>query len=139
MQQDHGIAGRQVAVANAGARMLEETIGRVGEARSGSGTGRIGTGEAGTQQEHEMTQQTAHDQECAESGVRATPSYRSNLWRLDRATGRPLSTYQCDAGVNAPPVPYFVAGRHLIAVAVGGNALFGFKQGDIVMAFGLPE
>jgi len=26
-----------------------------------------------------------------------------------------------------------------VAVAVGGNALFGFTQGDMVMAFALPE
>ncbi len=58
---------------------------------------------------------------------------------FDAATGRPLWTYQCDAGVNAPPVTYAVRGRQFVAVAVGGNALFGFKQGDIVMAFGLPE
>ncbi len=58
---------------------------------------------------------------------------------FDAATGRALWSYQCDAGVNAPPVSYAVAGKQFIAVAVGGNALFGFKQGDIVMAFGLSE
>ena len=58
---------------------------------------------------------------------------------FDGATGRPLWTYQCDAGVNAPPVTYAVGGKQFVAVAVGGNALFGFKQGDVVMAFGLPE
>ncbi len=58
---------------------------------------------------------------------------------FDSATGKLLWTYQCEAGVNAPPVSYSLAGRQFIAVAVGGNALFGFKQGDIVMAFGLPE
>jgi glucose dehydrogenase len=40
--------------------------------------------------------------------------------------------------VNAPPVTYRARGRQVVAVAVGGNALFGFKQGDAVMAFGLP-
>ena len=58
---------------------------------------------------------------------------------FDGATGQPLWTYQCDAGVNAPPITYAIDGKQFVAVAVGGNALFGFKQGDMVMAFGLPE
>lgn len=58
---------------------------------------------------------------------------------FDAATGKPLWTYQCEAGVNAPPISYSVAGKQFVAVAVGGNALFGFKQGDMVMAFGLSE
>jgi PQQ-dependent dehydrogenase (methanol/ethanol family) len=53
-------------------------------------------------------------------------------------TGTELWSYACDAGVNAPPITYAVAGRQYVAVAVGGNALFGFPQGDMVMAFGLP-
>lgn len=58
---------------------------------------------------------------------------------FDGASGRPLWTFQCDAGVNAPPVTYAIGGKQFVTVAVGGNALFGFKQGDMVMAFGLPE
>jgi glucose dehydrogenase len=41
--------------------------------------------------------------------------------------------------VNAPPVTYAIGGKQFVAVAAGGNALFGFKQGDMVVAFGLPE
>jgi PQQ-dependent dehydrogenase (methanol/ethanol family) len=55
------------------------------------------------------------------------------------STGRRLWTYQCDAGVNAPPITYRIGGRQYVVVAAGGNALFGFKQGDLVMAFALPE
>jgi alcohol dehydrogenase (cytochrome c) len=58
---------------------------------------------------------------------------------FDAASGRELWSYQCAAGVNAPPVTYAVGGAQFVAVAVGGNALFGFTQGDMVMAFGLPE
>lgn len=58
---------------------------------------------------------------------------------FDAGSGRRLWSYQCDAGVNAPPVTYAVGGRQYVAVAVGGNALFGFKQGDMVMGFALPE
>jgi PQQ-dependent dehydrogenase (methanol/ethanol family) len=57
----------------------------------------------------------------------------------ESSTGRRLWSYHCDAGVNAPPISYRVGGRQYIAIAVGGSALFGFKQGDIVMAFALPQ
>ena len=39
----------------------------------------------------------------------------------------------------APPVAYAVAGQQYVAVAAGGNALFGFRQGDEIVAFGLPD
>jgi glucose dehydrogenase len=55
-----------------------------------------------------------------------------------RRPGRRLWSWPCDAGVNAPPVRYQAGGRQIVAVAVGGNALFGVKQGDAVMAFDLP-
>ena len=58
---------------------------------------------------------------------------------FESGSGRRLWSWQCDAGVNAPPVTYSVNGRQYVAVAVGGNALFGFTQGDMVMAFALPE
>ncbi len=58
---------------------------------------------------------------------------------FDGGTGAQLWSYQCAAGVNAPPITYAVRGRQYVAVAVGGNALFGFTQGDMVMAFALPE
>jgi PQQ-dependent dehydrogenase (methanol/ethanol family) len=58
---------------------------------------------------------------------------------FDAATGRELWSWQCEAGVNAPPVTYRAGGRQYVAVAAGGNALFGFKQGDYVMAFTLPD
>lgn len=58
---------------------------------------------------------------------------------FDAGSGRQLWSYRCAAGVNAPPVTYAVGGTQYLAVAVGGNALFGFTQGDMVMAFALPE
>jgi len=58
---------------------------------------------------------------------------------FDGVTGQQLWSYQCDAGVNAPPITYAIDGKQFVVVAAGGNALFGFKQGDMVMAFGLPE
>ena len=47
--------------------------------------------------------------------------------------------YTAPAGVNAPPITYEANGRQYVAVAIGGNALFGFPQGDLVMAFALPQ
>ena len=55
------------------------------------------------------------------------------------ATGALLWAHQSSAGVNAPPITYALGGRQFVAVAIGGNALFGFTQGDMVTAYGLPE
>jgi len=54
-------------------------------------------------------------------------------------SGAELWRWQCDAGVNAPPISYAIGGTQYVAVAIGGNALFGFPQGDIVTAFALPR
>jgi PQQ-dependent dehydrogenase (methanol/ethanol family) len=54
-------------------------------------------------------------------------------------TGKRLWSWQGQAGVNAPPITYAVNGRQYVAVAVGGNALFGFKQGDALAVFALPR
>jgi len=57
---------------------------------------------------------------------------------FDSGSGERLWQYQADAGVNAPPVSYAIDGRQYIAVAAGGNSLFGFKQGDGLIVFALP-
>lgn len=57
----------------------------------------------------------------------------------DARTGKRLWQHDCGAGVNAPPVTYEVDGRQYVAVAAGGNQLFGFKQGDTIHAFALPR
>ena len=54
-------------------------------------------------------------------------------------TGERLWRFNCGAGVNAPPVTYQIGGKQYVAVAAGGNALFGFKQGEAVIAFALPD
>ncbi len=55
------------------------------------------------------------------------------------ADGRELWSWASEAGVNAPPVTYQLDGRQYVTVAAGGNALFGFKQGDLVMTFSLER
>lgn len=64
---------------------------------------------------------------------------RGRFAAFDALTGRERWSYQCSAGVNAPPIAYTVGGAPYVAVAVGGNALFGFTQGGMVMAFGLGQ
>lgn len=64
---------------------------------------------------------------------------QGRLAALAAETGQVLWSYQAPAGVNAPPITYRVGGRQYVAVAIGGNALFGFPQGDLVMAFALPD
>ena len=57
---------------------------------------------------------------------------------FDSESGKLLWRFQCGAGVNAPPITYEVAGVQYIAVAAGGNAMFGFRQGDALVVFALP-
>ena len=54
------------------------------------------------------------------------------------ATGELLWQDQVEAGVNAPPVTYQIDGVQYVAVAAGGNSLFGFPQGDHVVVYALP-
>jgi glucose dehydrogenase len=56
---------------------------------------------------------------------------------FDAGSGERLWTYPCGAGVNAPPVTYRVNGVQYVAVAAGGNALFGYPSGDAILAFAL--
>ncbi|WP_036307945.1 PQQ-binding-like beta-propeller repeat protein [Methylophilus sp. 5] len=53
-------------------------------------------------------------------------------------TGKPLWQYRSEYGVNAPPITYQINGEQYIAVASGGNSLFGFEQGDRILTFKLP-
>ena len=58
---------------------------------------------------------------------------------FDAATGAPLWSFNCGAGVNAPPITYAVDGEQYVAVAAGGSAIWGYPQGDALMVFGLPK
>lgn len=61
------------------------------------------------------------------------------LAAFNSQTGDRLWHYRCDAGVNAPPISYAIDGKQYIAVAAGGNSLFGFPTGDTLMVFALPD
>ena len=60
-----------------------------------------------------------------------------NFKAYDASNGEVLWQYQSQFGVNAPPVSYMVNGKQYIAVAAGGNKLFGYKTGDEVLVFSL--
>jgi glucose dehydrogenase len=54
-------------------------------------------------------------------------------------TGEQLWQAKSEFGVNAPPITYTIDGVQYIAVASGGNSIFGYKQGDEVLVFALPK
>ncbi|MEZ0315460.1 MAG: PQQ-binding-like beta-propeller repeat protein, partial [Methylophilaceae bacterium] len=58
---------------------------------------------------------------------------------FDAATGKLLWQAKNDAGVNAPPISYEIDGVQYIAVAAGGNSIFGYKQGDGIIVYALNQ
>ena len=74
------------------------------------------------------------------SGVVFTGEGDGHLSAFDAKDGTRLWQFNCGAGVNAPPIAYESAGgKALIAVAAGGSQIWGYPQGDAVIAFGLPD
>ncbi|MBM3394372.1 MAG: quinonprotein alcohol dehydrogenase [Betaproteobacteria bacterium] len=57
---------------------------------------------------------------------------------FDARNGKKLWTYNCGAGVNAPPTSYTVDGKQYIAVAAGGNTQLDYKRGNNIIVFALP-
>jgi len=57
----------------------------------------------------------------------------------DAKSGELLWSFNCGAGVNAPPIAFDIDGRQYVAVAAGGSQIWGFRQGDAVIVFGLPD
>lgn len=72
-------------------------------------------------------------------GLVFTGEGKGDLSAFDATSGAKLWSFNCGAGVNAPPMSYAVDGQQFVAVAAGGNALFGFRQGGAVVAFGLAD
>jgi len=58
---------------------------------------------------------------------------------LDASNGKMLWSYRCEAGANAPPITYMIDGIQYVAIAAGGNQLFGFNQGDELVVFALDK
>lgn len=58
---------------------------------------------------------------------------------FDIRNGQLLWQYQAEAGVNAPPITYAIDGVQYVAVAAGGNQIWGYRQGDTLLVFRLPD
>lgn len=71
-------------------------------------------------------------------GLVFTGEGNGNFDAFDAADGRLLWQYRAAAGVNAPPITYALDGRQYVAVAAGGNSLFGYRTGDELLVFALP-
>ena len=62
-----------------------------------------------------------------------------NFNAYDTSNGALLWQTKTDAGVNAPPITYEVDGVQYVAVAAGGNPIFGYKLGDNVLVYRLGK
>lgn len=58
---------------------------------------------------------------------------------LNAQSGKLLWRYLADYGVNAPPITYAIDGKQYITVAAGGNRLFGYTTGDVILTFTLDK
>lgn len=58
---------------------------------------------------------------------------------FDAKSGAKVWSFNCGAGVNAPPMSFEIEGHQYIAVAAGGSQIWGFRQGGAVVVFGLAE
>ena len=56
---------------------------------------------------------------------------------FDARNGKKLWSFNCGAGVNAPPTSYTVDGKQYIAVAAGGNTQLDYKRGNNIIVFAL--
>ena len=64
-------------------------------------------------------------------------SGRFNAYDAD--SGDLLWQTRTEAGVNAPPITYAIDGVQYVAVAAGGNQIWGYHQGDTLLVFKLPD
>jgi glucose dehydrogenase len=71
-------------------------------------------------------------------GVVFTGSSDKHVVAFDARTGRQLWSYPTDAGVNAPPITYEIAGVQYVAIAATGIQTLNTPRGDEMLAFTLP-
>ena len=71
-------------------------------------------------------------------GLLFTGEGNGNFNAYNSQTGEMLWQTKSEFGVNAPPITYTIDGVQYIAVASGGNSIFGYKQGDAVLVYRLP-
>jgi glucose dehydrogenase len=62
-----------------------------------------------------------------------------DLNAFNAVTGELIWQTNIDAGVNAPPITYMINDKQYVAVVAGGNKIMGYKQGDYISVYQLPE
>lgn len=76
---------------------------------------------------------------ATQGGLVFTGEGNGNFNAYHHATGQLLWQTQLPYGVNAPPISYQINGVQYIAVVNGGNAIFGYPQGDSIVVYQLPQ
>ncbi|MDX1572380.1 MAG: PQQ-binding-like beta-propeller repeat protein [Methylophaga sp.] len=71
-------------------------------------------------------------------GLVFTGEGKGELMAFDADNGEKVWSAPTEAGVNAPPITYQIDDRQYIAVAAGGNKLFGFPAGQTLKVWALP-
>lgn len=72
-------------------------------------------------------------------GVLFTGEGNGSFDAFNSDSGDLLWQYKAEAGVNAPPITYELDGVQYVAVAAGGNQIWGYKQGDTLLVFKLDN
>lgn len=72
-------------------------------------------------------------------GIVFTGEGSGDFSAFDATTGAKVWSFNCGAGVNAPPISYEIDGKQYIAVAAGGSQIWGFRQGGAMVVFGLAD
>jgi len=75
---------------------------------------------------------------ATQGGLVFTGEGNGHLNAYHHATGQLLWQSKLPYGVNAPPITYQIDGVQYLAVVSGGNALFGYPQGDAIVVYQLP-
>jgi len=70
-------------------------------------------------------------------GLLFTGEGKGQFNAYDAQNGNLLWHHKADYGVNAPPVSYAIGGKQYIVVAAGGNGIYGYKTGDMILVFAL--
>lgn len=73
------------------------------------------------------------------AGLVFTGEGDGRLLAFDVVSGELLWQGHSEAGVNAPPISYEIDGKQYIAVASGGNKLFGYTTGDYMKVWALKD
>lgn len=71
-------------------------------------------------------------------GLVFTGEGKGELMAFDANNGEKVWSAPAKAGVNAPPITYQIDGKQYVAVAAGGNKLFGFPAGQTLKVWALP-